>query len=118
MAAALLALQFLVQVSGLPCAISDMSRAGSPSAEMMAMHMGTGAAEHTRQHAPRLDESPCGSPTAPAACQAMVACAPAIVAPVTVALTPPAALADRPAALAVLAPPLLKTAPELPPPRA
>jgi len=68
--------------------------------------------------APAPDPAPCGLPSAPTACQSMVACAPIAVASQRVGIAARSGAVVRVASAAVLTPSSETIAPELPPPRA
>ncbi len=68
--------------------------------------------------APAPDPAPCGVPSAPSACQSMVACAPTAVASQRIGISATLGAMVRVASATVLPPSSETKAPELPPPRA
>jgi hypothetical protein len=109
----------LVVTSGFACELPGgrdmagmaMANAGDMTSPVASMGSTTG-------EAPAPDPAPCGLPSAPGACQSMVACAPTAVASQPVGISATSGTELRVASAAVLTPSSETIAPELPPPRA
>lgn len=110
----------LVVTSGFACELPD----GADQMSCMAMAKGADAPSpvasmgSTTGEAPAADPAPCGLPSAPSACQSMVACAPTAVASQRVGVSATSGATLRVASVVVLKPSSETIAPELPPPRA
>ena len=106
--------------SGYACALPG----GADTMAGMAMASAAGAAspvvgiDSTTGKAPAPAPAPRGLPSAPSACQSMVACAPTAVASQHVGISATSGAIVRVASVAVLPPSSETIAPELPPPRA
>jgi hypothetical protein len=107
----------LVVTSGFACelpggadSMAGMTMANAADAPSLMASMGS-----TTGEAPAPD--PCGLPSAPSACQSMVACAPTAVASERVGISATSGSMLRVASVAVLTPSSETIAPELPPPR-
>jgi len=110
----------LVVTSGFACElpgganqVPGMAMANAADAPSPVGSMGSTIGE-----APAPDPAPCGLPSAPSACQSMIACVPTAVASQRVGISATSGAMVRVASLAVLTPSSETIAPELPPPRA
>jgi len=110
----------LVVTSGFACELPSGAdhMAGMAMANAADAPSPVGSMGSTTGEAPAPDPAPCGLPSAPSACQSMVACAPTAVASQRVGISAPSGAMVRVASVAVLTPSSETIAPELPPPRA
>jgi hypothetical protein len=110
----------LVVTSGFACelpgGVEHMAGMSMPNAaDALSLVASTSS---STEEAPAPDRAPCGLPSAPSACQSMVACTPTAVASERVGIAATSGGMLRVASAAVLAPSSETIAPELPPPRA
>ncbi len=112
-----LLLQLVLAGGGFACVMPEGGGMRAAEASSMPGMTMSADAEGSVQ-SPSSDKAPCRLPWAPAGCQPMAPCAPAVVASAALVLAvPPTPIAEV-ATLVVLAPPSRSTPPELPPPRA
>lgn len=110
--------QLILAGSGFACVMPAMSHAEKGMAQaggaMAGMEMPV-----SEQSAPNSsDETPCHLPWAPAGCQPMAPCAPAVMTSAMVTFDAPAPVVETVREQHAVAPPTRTIAPELPPPRA
>ena len=116
-ASAALSFQLILAGSGFACVMPAMTHAevgAATDAGMAGMEMPA-----SDQPTPRSsDDAPCHLPWAPAGCQPMAPCAPAVMTSAMVTFDAPAPVVETVREQRTTAPPTRTVPPELPPPRA